>query len=130
MKHIFYLLKRLWPKLLTLRELQAKNRCPRPFNDGEVMRAKRKAGVIPEDWTTDRKDYYVKGVEFVQVEYLEYGVVNFWASSVSVQPTFRAIKADITKAVGWDSDLPAGGVICVKSLTNKGLHTFVGMISY
>ncbi|KAL3674997.1 hypothetical protein R1sor_024945 [Riccia sorocarpa] len=42
----------------------------------------------------------------------------------------KAIKEDILKAIGWKNDCPLGGTICVKALTNKGVHTLVGMVGY
>ncbi|KAL3702136.1 hypothetical protein R1sor_020158 [Riccia sorocarpa] len=42
----------------------------------------------------------------------------------------KAIKEDILKAIGWKNDCPLGGAICVKALTNKGVHTLVGMVGY
>ncbi|KAL3691039.1 hypothetical protein R1sor_004690 [Riccia sorocarpa] len=42
----------------------------------------------------------------------------------------RQIKSDLHVAIGWDSCCPVAGSICVKLLTNKGVHTLVGMVGY
>ncbi|KAL3680630.1 hypothetical protein R1sor_023586 [Riccia sorocarpa] len=42
----------------------------------------------------------------------------------------KAVKQDIMEAIGWKSNCPLGGVVCVKALTNKGIHTLVGMVGY
>ncbi|KAL3676588.1 hypothetical protein R1sor_026536 [Riccia sorocarpa] len=39
-------------------------------------------------------------------------------------------KKQLTAAVGWTNHRPVGAGICVKKLTNKGIHTFVGMVGY
>ncbi|KAL3691591.1 hypothetical protein R1sor_005242 [Riccia sorocarpa] len=41
-----------------------------------------------------------------------------------------AIKVEISQQLGWASHCPVGGAICIKALTNKGLHTLPGMIGY
>ncbi|KAL3681135.1 hypothetical protein R1sor_024091 [Riccia sorocarpa] len=40
----------------------------------------------------------------------------------------KAVKQDIMQAIGWNSNCPLGGAVCVKVLTNKGIHTLVGMV--
>ncbi|KAL3691003.1 hypothetical protein R1sor_004654 [Riccia sorocarpa] len=40
------------------------------------------------------------------------------------------VKRRITDAIGWQSTRPVGGGVCVKKLTNKGIHTFIGMVGY
>ncbi|KAL3701792.1 hypothetical protein R1sor_019814 [Riccia sorocarpa] len=52
------------------------------------------------------------------------GVMSLQASSV------RSIKTDLTKAIGWDTNAPVGGVVCIKSVKNQGLHTVTGLIGY
>ncbi|KAL3692074.1 hypothetical protein R1sor_005725 [Riccia sorocarpa] len=42
----------------------------------------------------------------------------------------RQIKSDLHVAIGWDTCCPVGASICVKLLTNKGVHTLVGMVGY
>ncbi|KAL2654152.1 hypothetical protein R1flu_022280 [Riccia fluitans] len=39
----------------------------------------------------------------------------------------RALKNDIASAIEWEEDNPIGGSIRFKALTNKGLHTLIGM---
>ncbi|KAL3693156.1 hypothetical protein R1sor_006807 [Riccia sorocarpa] len=39
----------------------------------------------------------------------------------------KAVKQDIMEAIGWKSNCPLGGAVCVKALTNKGIHTLVGI---
>ncbi|KAL3695356.1 hypothetical protein R1sor_009432 [Riccia sorocarpa] len=41
----------------------------------------------------------------------------------------RQIKSDLHVAIGWDRCCPVGGSICVKVLTNKGVHTLSYAIS-
>ncbi|KAL3677395.1 hypothetical protein R1sor_027343 [Riccia sorocarpa] len=52
------------------------------------------------------------------------GVMSLQASNV------RSIKTDLTKAIGWDTNAPVGGVVCIKSVKNQGLHTVTGLIGY
>ncbi|KAL3681825.1 hypothetical protein R1sor_024781 [Riccia sorocarpa] len=304
MEHVFYLLEPPWLELLTLGELEARKKSPVHYNDGEVCREKGRPGIVPAHWTSERVNYYVNGLEFVDLEYLDEGVVKscgpfryrgeennfvlledrnghafahpnvtklssrtlqtlkklFHKMSVSAQacltippdvtaatqgkkpakmkqlarkkqmlsssnlqinnPTVanveeapkkkrkqeerqqkpvkrrgtpkqlslsltvgqvgtdvqadifdklatylenntevavamisfergdsnlnlhiqgivcikststRAVKTDITRAIGWENNVPVGGVVCIKSLTNKGLHTVTGMIGY
>ncbi|KAL3698926.1 hypothetical protein R1sor_016948 [Riccia sorocarpa] len=52
------------------------------------------------------------------------GVLSIKASST------RGLKGDISSAIGWKEYGPPGGSICVKSLTEKGLHTLLGMVGY
>ncbi|KAL3695828.1 hypothetical protein R1sor_009904 [Riccia sorocarpa] len=52
------------------------------------------------------------------------GVMTIVASSV------RSIKIDILKEIGWDVQAPVGGVVCVKSVKNQGLHTVTRLIGY
>ncbi|KAL3702108.1 hypothetical protein R1sor_020130 [Riccia sorocarpa] len=40
------------------------------------------------------------------------------------------VKKRITAAIHWDENRPLGAGVCVKKLTNKGIHTFVGMVGY
>ncbi|KAL3675640.1 hypothetical protein R1sor_025588 [Riccia sorocarpa] len=50
---------------------------------------------------------------------------------MSVKTTsIRTFKQDISRAIGWHEDLLLGGVICVKSLNNRGLHTPTGLTGY
>ncbi|KAL3694993.1 hypothetical protein R1sor_008644 [Riccia sorocarpa] len=42
----------------------------------------------------------------------------------------RSLKDDIKTAIDWHEGAPLGASICVKSLTQKGLHTVLGMIGY
>ncbi|KAL3690285.1 hypothetical protein R1sor_016594 [Riccia sorocarpa] len=52
-------------------------------------------------------------------------------SVVSAKTTsIRVFKSDVSKAIGWYTEAPVGSLICVKSLTNRGLHTLTGLISY
>ncbi|KAL3692874.1 hypothetical protein R1sor_006525 [Riccia sorocarpa] len=39
-------------------------------------------------------------------------------------------KKRITAAIDWTEHRPVGAGACVKKLTNKGIHTFVGMVGY
>ncbi|KAL3688685.1 hypothetical protein R1sor_014994 [Riccia sorocarpa] len=40
------------------------------------------------------------------------------------------VKKRITAAIHWDENRPLVAGVCVKKLTNKGIHTFVGMVGY
>ncbi|KAL3678436.1 hypothetical protein R1sor_021392 [Riccia sorocarpa] len=40
------------------------------------------------------------------------------------------VKRRIIDAIGWQSTRPVGGGGCVKKITNKGIHTFIGMVGY
>ncbi|KAL3676031.1 hypothetical protein R1sor_025979 [Riccia sorocarpa] len=40
------------------------------------------------------------------------------------------VKKRLTAAVGWAETRPIGAGICVKNLTNKGIHTFIGMVVF
>ncbi|KAL3677619.1 hypothetical protein R1sor_027567 [Riccia sorocarpa] len=42
----------------------------------------------------------------------------------------RSLKDDIKTAIDWHEGAPPGASVCVKSLTQKGLHTVLGMIGY
>ncbi|KAL3678214.1 hypothetical protein R1sor_021170 [Riccia sorocarpa] len=39
-------------------------------------------------------------------------------------------KKRITAALKWNEDRPVGAGVCVKKLTNKRIHSFVGMVGY
>ncbi|KAL3695241.1 hypothetical protein R1sor_009317 [Riccia sorocarpa] len=52
------------------------------------------------------------------------GVMTIIANSI------RSINTDLTKAIGWDTHPPEGGVVCIKSVKNQGLHTVTGLIGY
>ncbi|KAL2609154.1 hypothetical protein R1flu_027727 [Riccia fluitans] len=50
---------------------------------------------------------------------------------VSIKNTStRGLKADIAAPKGLGVTTPVGGSICVKALTNRGLHTLIGMVGY
>ncbi|KAL3695614.1 hypothetical protein R1sor_009690 [Riccia sorocarpa] len=42
----------------------------------------------------------------------------------------RSLKEDIKAAIDWQEHAPPGASVCVKSLSQKGLHTVLGMIGY
>ncbi|KAL3692278.1 hypothetical protein R1sor_005929 [Riccia sorocarpa] len=79
MEHVYYLLEPPWPTTLTFGELQVKHKIPVQYDDTEVCREKGRAGIVPQNWSSEKIDYYLKGVEFVQLEYLD--------EALSVSPT-------------------------------------------
>ncbi|KAL2610821.1 hypothetical protein R1flu_022513 [Riccia fluitans] len=42
----------------------------------------------------------------------------------------RILKREIKEVIGWESNPPVGGSMCLKSLRDKGLHTIIGLIGY
>ncbi|KAL3681877.1 hypothetical protein R1sor_024833 [Riccia sorocarpa] len=40
------------------------------------------------------------------------------------------VKKRLTAVIGWADDRPIGAGVCVKKLSNKGIHTFVRMVGY
>ncbi|KAL3686892.1 hypothetical protein R1sor_013201 [Riccia sorocarpa] len=55
-------------------------------------------------------------------------LLNLHLQGVVAMLCTRAVdaKKKITSAVGWANDRLVGAGVCVKKLTNKGIHTFVG----
>ncbi|KAL2609339.1 hypothetical protein R1flu_027912 [Riccia fluitans] len=42
----------------------------------------------------------------------------------------RILKREIKEVIGWESNPPVGGSVCLKSLCEKGLRTVIGLIGY
>ncbi|KAL2607409.1 hypothetical protein R1flu_025982 [Riccia fluitans] len=42
----------------------------------------------------------------------------------------RILKREIKEVIGWESNPPVGGSVCLKSLREKGLHIVIGLIGY
>ena len=45
-------------------------------------------------------------------------------------PTMVSVSRILKKYLGWDIQKPAAGIVMCKALSNKGLHTFHGLIGY
>ncbi|KAL2649806.1 hypothetical protein R1flu_017934 [Riccia fluitans] len=78
------------------------------------------------NWLEYRAEMAVLGLErgdaFLQL-HLQ-GMMRVKTSST------RILKREIKDVIGWESNPPVGGSVCLKSLREKGLHTVIGLVGY
>ncbi|KAL3689462.1 hypothetical protein R1sor_015771 [Riccia sorocarpa] len=94
-------------------------------------------GIVGEDICTETFDalqVFIEKRAAVGLIALERGdatlQLHFQGVMAVESTSARQIKSDLHVAIGWDRCCPVGGSICVKLLTNKGVHTLVGMVRY
>ncbi|KAL2649541.1 hypothetical protein R1flu_017669 [Riccia fluitans] len=78
------------------------------------------------NWLEHRAEIAVLALErgdaFLQL-HLQ-GMLRAKSSSTTI------LKWEIKEVIGWQSNPPVGGSVCLKSLREKGLHTVIGLIGY
>ncbi|KAL3676961.1 hypothetical protein R1sor_026909 [Riccia sorocarpa] len=94
-------------------------------------------GIVGEDVsqiTYEDVKRYAQHAATVAVVSMERGdsalQLHIQAIMVVESTSTRAVRQEIAVQIGWATRCPPGGAICVKQLTNKGLHTLAGMIGY
>ncbi|KAL3676960.1 hypothetical protein R1sor_026908 [Riccia sorocarpa] len=94
-------------------------------------------GIVGEDVsqiTYEDVKRYAQHATTVAVVSMERGdsalQLHIQAIMVVESTSTRAVRQEIAVQIGWATRCPPGGAICVKQLTNKGLHTLAGMIGY